>query len=142
MRNTAAHEARVGMVIESPHRTSGLAEWNRFAAVNDEFVPIHMDDDAARQAGYSGAIGMGRLQWSYVHNMLREWLDGTGRIVTVRLRFRAPALKDAGFVCRGVVLAVRDTDSERLLDLDIAVVDDEGTVLAPGTATVAIPGKP
>src|SRR5881398_3196658 len=26
-------------------RTTGFHNWNRYAAVNDEFVPIHMDDE-------------------------------------------------------------------------------------------------
>ena len=30
---------------------TGLHHFNRYAAVNEEFVPIHMDDEAGREAG-------------------------------------------------------------------------------------------
>ena len=60
----------------SPARR-GSAAWNRYAAVNDEFIPIHMDDAAGQAAGYSGAFGMGNLQWAWLHCLLRDWLDGS-----------------------------------------------------------------
>ena len=60
-------------------RTAGFANWNRYAAVNDEFVPIHMDDEAGRAAGYPTAFGMGNLQWAYLHNLVRDWLGDERR---------------------------------------------------------------
>jgi acyl dehydratase len=132
-------EARVGTMITSGPRRSGFAEWNRFAAVNDEFVPIHMDDEEGRRAGYPGAIGMGRLQWSYAHNLLRDWLAGSGRIVSIALRFRGPNLKDSVFEVRGRVTAIRDEAAERVVELDLWIEDADGTVLVPGSAAVAVP---
>ena len=42
---------------------------------------------------------------------------------------------------RGTVTAVRDEGGERLVDLELAVVDHDApdTVLVPATATVALP---
>ncbi len=131
----------VGQVIASGPRRTGFAEWNRFAAVNDEFVPIHMDDDEGRKAGYPGAIAMGRLQWSYVHRLLRDWLPDEGRIVSVSLQFRGPTLRDALFDVKAKVLAIRPVGSEQLVDLEVWVEDEVGTVLAPGTATAALTGS-
>ena len=50
--------------------TSTLEGWNRYAAVNDEFVDIHMSDEAARSAGLPGAIGMGNLRIGYLDPLL------------------------------------------------------------------------
>jgi acyl dehydratase len=134
-----AREAQVGDVFSSGPRSTGFAEWNRFAAVNDEFVPIHMDDEAGRAAGYPCAISMGRLQWSYVHSLLRGWLAGEGRIVSVAMQFRGAVLKGAAFDIRTLVTAVRDGQGEKLLDVDVWIQDADGAVLAPGKATVAVP---
>ena len=140
MRATATpQDARPGDSLFSEPRRSGFAEWNRFAAVNDEFVPIHMDDEAGQRAGYPGAIGMGRLQWSYVHAMLREWLGDEGRIAEVSLQFRSPVLKDALFECRGNVTSVRANQDEKVIDCKIWIEDEDAKVLAPGTATVIVP---
>jgi acyl dehydratase len=137
-----AQQEQVGDTFSSAPRATGFAEWNRFAAVNDEFVPIHMDDEQGRLAGYPGAISMGRLQWSYVHNLLRDLAGADGRIVSVALRFRGPVLKDAPFTTAAQVTDVRHDACERVLDLDVWIEDGSGAVLASGTATVAVPGQP
>ena len=83
---TALHfeDVEVGTRIPTFVRTTHFEEWNRYAAVNDEFVPIHMDDTAGRAAGNeSGAFGMGNLRLSYLVNMLQSWI---GEFVT-RLQF-------------------------------------------------------
>jgi acyl dehydratase len=74
-------------------RTTGFHNWNRYAAVNDEFVPIHMDDDAGRAQGFPGAFGMGNLMWSYLHNLVRDGIGDEDRIVTMSCSFRAPNLR-------------------------------------------------
>lgn len=138
MGHITAHQARVGDRFSTGPRTTGFAEWNRFAAVNDEFVPIHMDDAEGRLAGYPSAISMGRLQWSYVHNLLRSMLAGEGRIISVELRFRSPVLKGAAFDTKALVTAIRHDRGEKVIDVDVWIEDGDGVVLAPGKATLAV----
>jgi hypothetical protein len=130
----------VGQALPPFAREAGFEAWNRYAAVNDEFVPIHMDDGAGRAAGYSGAFGMGNLQWAYMHCLLREWLAGTnGRILTLTCQFRAASEQHHTVSAKGVVTAVRDENGERVVELDVWTEIEDGTTLAPGSATVAIP---
>jgi acyl dehydratase len=133
-------DVTVGQELPPFAREAGFAAWNRYAAVNDEFIPIHMDDDAGRAAGYSGAFGMGNLQWAYLHCLLREWIGGTdGRIVRVQCQFRAASEKGHTVTAKGVVTGVREEGGERVVDLDVWTEIEDGTKLAPGTATVAFP---
>ena len=133
-------DVTVGDEIPVWQREAGLHAWNRFAAVNDEFVPIHMDDDAGKVAGYAGAFGMGNIQLAWLHCLLREWIEPEfGRIVRVACSFRAPSLKGHTVTAHGVVTAVRDEGGERIVDLDVWTDIEDGTKLAPGTATVAFP---
>jgi acyl dehydratase len=127
--------ARLGTFTRSPD----LAHWNRFAAVNDEFVPIHMDDQAGREAGYPSAIGMGNLQWSYLHGLLRQWGGDEVRIERVACQFRAPNLRGQTVTATGQVVARRHQDGRLVLDLEVWTEDDQGQRLAPGTATVSFP---
>jgi len=131
----------VGTELPTFVRTTGFHNWNRYAAVNDEFVPIHMDDEAGRAQGFAGAFGMGNLMWSYLHNLLRDWMGDDGRIVSMSCSFRAPNNRDMTVEARGTVTSVRDESGERLFDLELAVIDSDApeTVLVPATATVALP---
>jgi acyl dehydratase len=131
----------VGAVLPTFVRTTGFHNWNRFAAVNDEFVPIHMDDEAGRAQGFPGAFGMGNLMWAYLHNLVRDWMGDDGRIVSMSCSFRSPNNRGMTVEARGTVTGVREEGGETLVDLELAVVDHDApdTVLVPATATVALP---
>jgi acyl dehydratase len=129
----------VGDEIPPFERATGFANWNRYAAVNDEFVPIHMDDGAGRDAGYPSAIGMGNLQWAFLHNVLREWMGDQGRIEQIACQFRSPNVKDQTVTARGRIEAIRPDGDRVLVELTVWTDVPGGDQLAPGTATVSLP---
>jgi acyl dehydratase len=131
-------DVQVGDQLPPFQRATGFHHWNRYAAVTDEFVPIHMDDEAGKAAGYSSAFGMGNLQWSYLHNMLRNWIGDDGRIVRLGCQFRAPNTKGQTVTAHGVVTAIRQDGDQQVVDIDIWTENQDGTKLAPGNATVAL----
>ena len=58
-------DVNVGDEMPPWSRKTGFMNWNRYAAVNDEFVPFHMDDEAGRAAkNEQGAFGMGNLRYA------------------------------------------------------------------------------
>ncbi len=60
--NVYFEDVEVGQELPGFKRRTDLMNWNRYAAVNDEFIPIHMDDEAGRQGqNEQGAFGMGNL---------------------------------------------------------------------------------
>jgi acyl dehydratase len=117
-------------------RTTGLANWNRYAAVNDEFIDIHMDPEAARAVGMPDAFGMGNLRIAYLHNLLHGWLGGSGDIVSFACEFRGLNLRGDTLTCHGTPVGERDVDGHHLVDLDIGVRNQDGTETTPGSATV------
>ena len=123
---------KVGDELPTFTRETGFANWNRYAAVNDEFVPIHMDDAAGEAAGNGGAFGMGNLQWAYLHNMLRNWVGENGEILSIEVQFRSPNVKGQTVTAKGVVTAVEGD----VISLDVWTEQQEGTKLAPGSAKV------
>jgi acyl dehydratase len=129
---------RVGDELPEFSRRTDLDNWNRFAAVNDEFVPIHMDDGAGQEAGYPGAFGMGNLQWAYMHNAVRDWLGPHGEIKSMSCQFRAPNLRGTTVTVRGVVTEVVPDDRGVQASIDLRTTTDDGHTLAPGTAVVVL----
>ncbi len=115
-------------------RTTGLQNWNRYAAVNDEFIDIHMDDESARAVGMPGVFGMGNLRIAYLHNMLRDWIGDAGDIAEFRCEFRGANLKGDILTGHGTVTEV----DGRLVSLDLGVTNQDGVETTPATATVVL----
>jgi len=127
-----------GYHVPSLTRTTGFHNWNRYAAVNSEFVDIHMDDSAGQRAGYPGAIGMGNLVIAWFHVMFDEWLGGNGRLVEFSGQFRSPALKGDTITCSATVTAVRDDGGTTRIELDLDATNQRGETLMPGKAMVEL----
>lgn len=120
-------------------RTTGFAEWNRYAAVNDEFIPIHMDDDAGRAAGNEGgAFGMGNLRLAYLTNMLRAWIGDDGQIRSLEAKYKSMNQKGDELRAVGEVVGKEIVDGVPLVHLTVDVLDQNGASTTPGTATVVL----
>jgi acyl dehydratase len=136
---TRASEIAVGDVIPSFVRRTGLANWNRYAAVNDEFIDIHMEPEAARAVGMPDVFGMGNLRIAYLHNMLHDWLGTSGDIAAFRCEFRGLNFRGDTLTCTGMV---RDR-SGTAVTLDLSVVNQDGVDTTPGSANVVLfEGRP
>ncbi|KJV03543.1 MULTISPECIES: MaoC/PaaZ C-terminal domain-containing protein [Nocardiaceae] len=127
----------VGEELTPFTRDTGFANWNRYAAVNDEFVPIHMDDEAGRIAGQSGAFGMGNLQWSYLHNLVRQWAGDNAVILSMSCQFRKPNTKGT-VTAHGRVTSVDSTEEGTEVGLELWTEDAVGDKMAPGAARVLL----
>ena len=126
----------VGTELPPFVRTTGLQQWNRYAAVNDEFIDIHMDDDAAKAIGMPGVFGMGNLRIAYLHNLLSGWLGDRGDLAEFRCEFRGLNLKGDTLTCTATVTGEREDDGLHLLDLVLGVVNQDGVDTCPGSATL------
>ena len=129
-------ELTVGAEIPPFIRRSDFDAWNRYAAVNEEFVPIHMDDEAGRLAGFPSAIGMGNLSFAYLLNMLRAWMGEAGVIKKVGVSYRQPSIRKSTIAARGKLARVTTTADGFEIELDLWVDDDQGRVLLNGQAEV------
>ena len=129
---------------ESPAwlRTTDFAHWNRYAAINDEFIPIHMDDEAAQATGQPRAFGMGNLRLAYLHAALDDWLGDAGDIAELGCQFRALNFKGDALAIRARVSAVESSDDGlQRIRLDLAVENQRGENTAPGKATLVLFGS-
>lgn len=137
---TSFHTIQPGDRLPPFVAPSGIGAWNRYAAVNDEFVPVHMDDDAGRRAGNAtGAFGMGNLRLSYLANLLRDWAGDDAEIRELNVEYRSRHQKDDVLTATGTVVAVAVSGCEGLVTVAVDVLTQRGHSTAPGTAVVAFP---
>jgi acyl dehydratase len=138
----SADEVAVGLELPAFRRITDFENWNRFAAVNDEFSPTHMDDQGGKRAGFPTAIGMGYLQWSYLHNVLRDWVDGRGRIARASCQFRAPNLRGQAITARAIVTRISEGVEGDVVELEMWIENEDSVKLCRGNAAVILgPGS-
>jgi hypothetical protein len=133
----------VGQTTVPWSRRTDIQSWNRYAAVNDEFLYFHMEDEAGVAAGNeSGAFGMGNLRFAYLHNALLATFGDDAVVEDVSCQFRAVNQKGDVLTVVGTVTAVDRSVGSIVVGLSLDVVDAEGRSTCPATATVRIPEPP
>ena len=140
--NVHFEDVNVGDEMPTWSRKTDFMSWNRYAAVNDEFVYIHMDDEAGRAAlNEQGAFGMGNLRWAYIINALRDWIGDEAEIREVGCQFRAINQKNDVLTVVGTIKEKKVEDGENRVYLDVNVRNQDGQDTCPGHAVVVLPNK-
>ena len=127
----------VGDAIPPLVRTTD-SRWNRYAAVNDEFIPIHMDH--AARAGWSASPP--RSAWGTCGSRTcddarrRGWLGDAGDIVEFACQFRGLNFKGDTLTASATVTGKEVRDGASLVHLALSVTNRDGVDTTPGTATV------
>ncbi len=135
-------DMQVGDCIPPWTRTTDLMNWNRYAAVNDEFLYFHMDDDAGRAAhNPAGAFGMGNLRFAYLGNALQAAFGADAVVRELECQFRSINQKGDVLTVIGTVVEKREDGGERALRLELDVVNASGRSTCPGWAVVAFPAS-
>lgn len=140
--NVYFEDISVGDQIPTWSRRTDLMNWNRYAAVNDEFLPFHMDDEAGRASlNEKGAFGMGNLRYAFLLNALRDWIGDESEIREVGCEFRAINQKGDFLTVTGTVADKRTEDGEHRVFLDVNVINQDGLATCPGHAVVVLPSR-
>jgi acyl dehydratase len=140
--NVYFEDLKVGDQMPIWSRQTNFMHWNRYAAVNDEFVPFHMDDEDGRKAGNAqGAFGMGNLRYAYVVNALRDWIGDEADIREIGCQYRAINQKNDTLSVVGTVIELAMVDGENRVRLETNVLNQSGEVTCPGHAIVVLPNR-
>jgi acyl dehydratase len=140
--NVYFEEVAIGDQMPQWSRTTGFMEWNRYAAVNDEFVPFHMEDEAGRRAGNEqGAFGMGNLRYAYIVNALIDWAGDEARILEVGCQYRAINQQGDTLTVTGTVVEKTVEHDEYRVHLELNVKNQDGRDTCPGHAIVVLPSR-
>lgn len=139
--NVYFEDVEVGQSIPAFERKTDFMHWNRYAAVNEEYVYVHMDDEAGKAAGQGAAFGMGNLRWAYVLNALRGWIGDEAEIRELGMQFRAINFKNDVLRTEGVITEKKQENGENLVVLTINVLNQKDEKTAPGRAVVSLPSR-
>lgn len=108
-----------------------------YAGASGDHNPIHIDIDAARDAGLDDVFAQGMLSMAYLGRLLTGWVP-QARIRSYSVRFTSITPLHAEPICTGRITAIEDGDGERRARLDLQVALNDGTVTLRGQALIAL----
>ncbi|MBM3725341.1 MAG: dehydratase [Acidobacteria bacterium] len=120
-----------GSVEESGGRTITEADIVHFAGLSGDFVPLHMDEEYARQSPFGRRIAHGALIFSISTGLMTQSSDIHRTVLAFygvnRLRFRKPVFIGDTIRVRKTVLGVEQRHQDRgLVTFETQVLNQAG----------------
>lgn len=133
-------DVEIGDEIDPVRQNVTPRQLVQYAAVSQDFTPIHYNTAYAQGAGHDDIIIHGALKTALLSQMLADWAGDIGALKKLETSYRGIDL--AGEIsCTGSVTNKRVEDGIGLVDVDVQFRNSEGSVTTPGKATVALPKR-
>lgn len=122
------------IVVEDLKRTQIVM----YAGASGDYNPIHTDEVFATQvAGYPTVFAHGMLTMGLTGKMLTNYV-GDGRLTSYGLRFVSQVWPGDTLTARATVVAIREQDGKRFVDLTLSTVNQDDREVASGTASAHV----
>ena len=108
-----------------------------FAGASGDHNPIHIDLDAAKDAGFDDVFAHGMLSLAYLGRLITSWVPQS-RLRSLSTRFTSITPVLAEPTCTGTVTSIEDVDGERRATVAVQIALADGTVTLSGEAVVAV----
>lgn len=131
-------QVNVGDELPPVVKTPGRRELVQYAAGSGDFNPLHYDTEFPQAKAIGDNIVHGRMKFAVLGELVSNWLAHSGRIKTIGCSYRGMDMQGKTFTAKGTVVAKREQDGEKLVDLEIYVENAGGARTTPGTATVVL----
>ncbi|HXF35874.1 MAG TPA: MaoC/PaaZ C-terminal domain-containing protein [Actinomycetota bacterium] len=110
-----------GQEVPPLARTLGREDLVRYAEASGDRNPLHLDDEAARRAGFPGVIAHGMLTMGHLATCLTRWAGGAERLERLAAPFRAPVLPGDTIVAGGRVRSLDPAGRRAVLEVWVTV---------------------
>jgi acyl dehydratase len=122
------------LVIEDLSRTQLVM----YAGTSGDYNPLHSDDKYTQEiAGYPGVFAHGMLSMGLTGKMLTNYV-GDGRLKKFGVRFTNQVWPGDSLTAKATVVEIRDDGGDKVVDLELATVNQDGKTVVTGSATARI----
>ena len=125
------HEA---VVVDNLTRTQIV----QYAGTSGDYNPLHTDEVfATKVAGYPSVFAHGMLTMGMTGHMLTDFV-GDGRLTRFGGRFTSQVWPGDTLTARATVQEVREEDGQKLVELTVSTVNQDGNEVFSGYATARV----
>ncbi len=112
----------------------------RYAGASGDFNPMHHDEVQAKDAGLPSVFGHGMLTAGILGKAITDYV-GVGNLKEYKIRFTKQTWPGETLTTSVTVGAKYEQDGEHLVDLECAVVNQDGEPKVTATAIAALPSR-
>jgi acyl dehydratase len=134
VRKLAFDEVQEGDEAPPLSHELGRTDLVRYAGASGDFNPMHHDEVAAQAAGLPSVFGHGMFSMGLLGRALTDWA-GVGNLRRYQVRFTKQTWPGEVLTSRIVVAGKREEDGDRLVDVTVELVNQDGEVKLSGAAT-------
>jgi acyl dehydratase len=134
---SAFDTASVGDRLPTLRREIDLTTLVRYAGASGDFNPIHHDEAFARKAGLDGVIGHGMLAMGLVSKAVTDWVEDSGCVEELSVRFARPTRVGDVVTVDGEVIERTVIGAQVCVRVALTCTNQEGTeILRDASATL------
>ena len=122
------------LVVENLRRTQLVM----YSGASGDYNPLHTDDLYCKEAaGYPGVFAHGMLSMGLTGKMLTNYV-GDGRLKKYGVRFTNQVWPGDTLTAKATVVEVREEDGDRVVELMLETVNQDGKTVVTGSATARV----
>jgi acyl dehydratase len=134
MADAAVGDTRTLVLTEDLSRTQIV----QYAGASGDYNPLHSDDRFTTEvAGYPSVFAHGMLTMGMTGRVLTDWFGVEG-LRAYGVRFVKQVFPGDALTTTATVTAVREEGGQRLADLTVSTVNQDGDAVLTGTATAVL----
>ena len=132
-----AEGMEIPRLVKQPSKRQ-LVKWG--SAVGD-WYELHYDKDFAQSQGLPGVIVHGWLTFSFMAQMITNWIGEWGTLKKIGCSYRGMNYPNEAIICKGKVLKKYIKNDDRIVECEIWAEKASGERTTPGNAVVALPSR-
>jgi acyl dehydratase len=110
----------------------------QYAGASGDYNPLHTDDKFTTEvAGYPSVFAHGMLTMGMTGRILTDWF-GVESLKKYGVRFVKQVFPGDALTATAEVTDVRDEDGQRVADVSVTTVNQDGDAVLTGAATVRL----
>ncbi|MBI4186853.1 MAG: dehydratase [Chloroflexi bacterium] len=118
--------------------TRQLVMW---AGASGDYNPIHYDKDYAQSRGLPGVIVHGQLKYSFLGQLMTDWIGERGSLRRLTCSYRGMDLPGEVIICRGKVTRKYIEDGQGYIECSLWLENARGEKTVTGTAVATLPTR-
>lgn len=134
-------DVAVGDLLPEVVKNPSTKQLVMYAGASQDFVAIHYDQSVAEAAGHPKVIIHGALKSAWLGELVTSWIGEDGRLLELDVSYRAIDFPDDSVTCVGKVIDVRVEDGVGLVEVEVGLQQEDGTISTPGRALVSLPTR-